>query len=121
VEGDWILVENDEDVGEGRLTDSGGVGDFGGSSGSGMSTSGIGECEGNTIDSETGEGIVDSVLSEGNGNAVDSELDKGNGNTKDSETSEADRDSDGVLSGNGLAPQKMTMRMASWKGATLGV
>jgi hypothetical protein len=47
------------------------------------------------IDSETGEGIVDSELSEGNGNAIDSELDKGN--TKDSETSETDRDSDGVL------------------------
>jgi hypothetical protein len=53
VEGDGILVENDEDVGEGRLTDSdiGGVGDFGGSGGSGMSTAtGIGESDGNTID-----------------------------------------------------------------------
>lgn len=60
-----MLVENDEDIGEGKLTDS--VGDFGDSGGSGISTEAdIDEGDGNTIDSETGKGDSDSdgVLTE---------------------------------------------------------
>jgi hypothetical protein len=58
-----MLVEKEEDDGEGRLTDNdiGGVADFGGSGGSGMSTeTDICDGKGNTIDSEIGEGDKDS-------------------------------------------------------------